>query len=131
MNSDNVKRLIKILAVDDSAFMLTAITKMIRSDPELDVVSTARDGYKALFKLSQTRVDLIIGGVNMPDMDGLEFVRNLNDMKLEPPIPIIMITTEGTESKVADILSFGAIACIAKPFTSDQLREKIGRVFAT
>jgi two-component system, chemotaxis family, chemotaxis protein CheY len=75
--------------------------------------------------LEEDSVDLILCDINMPVMDGLEFVRQLQAMDAAKPAPVVMITTEGSESHVVQALSLGAKGYIRKPFTPDQVKEHV------
>ncbi len=70
-------------------------------------------------------MDLILCDINMPVMDGLEFVRQLSSMESAKGIPVVMITTEGSEAHVVQALSAGARGYIRKPFTPDQVKEHV------
>ena len=70
-------------------------------------------------------MDLILCDINMPVMDGLEFVKQRQAMDLPKRAPVVMITTEGSESHVVQALSFGAKGYIRKPFTPDQVKEHV------
>jgi two-component system chemotaxis response regulator CheB len=116
---------LRILVVDDSAFMRKIITDMINSDPQLTVVGTAFDGLDALQKTSQLRPDVITLDVNMPRMDGLTTLKRL--MK-QHPLPIIMLsaaTQEGAETTFT-ALKLGAVDYIPKP--SGQISLDIEKV---
>jgi CheY-like chemotaxis protein len=70
-------------------------------------------------------VDLILCDINMPVMDGLEFVRQLQAMDASKRAPVVMIATEGSESHVVQALSYGAKGYIREPFTPDQVKEYV------
>ena len=115
----------RVLVVDDSAFMRKIITNMINSDPQLIVVGTAFDGLDALKKISQLRPDVITLDVNMPRMDGLTTLKRI--MK-QHPLPIIMLsaaTQEGAETTFT-ALKLGAVDYIPKP--SGQISLDIEKV---
>jgi two-component system chemotaxis response regulator CheY len=75
-------------------------------------------------------VDLILCDINMPVMDGMEFVKQLAGVTNAKGVPVVMITTEGSESHVVEALSNGARGYIRKPFTPDQVREQIIPILA-
>jgi two-component system chemotaxis response regulator CheY len=88
-------------------------------------VTEAGNGAEALGLLDANPVDLILSDINMPVMDGLEFVRQLQTVDKLRGIPVVMITTEGSESNVVQALSLGAKGYIRKPFTPDQVKEHV------
>jgi two-component system chemotaxis response regulator CheY len=87
-------------------------------------------GAEALGLQAETRVDLILCDINMPVMDGLEFVKQLPGIENAKGVPVVMITTEGSEARVVQALSCGARGYIRKPFTSDQVKEHVIPVLA-
>jgi len=80
---------IRVLVADDSAFMRTAITRMVQYDPQLQVVGTAQDGKDALEKIAQLDPDVITLDIEMPRLNGLGVLRQL---MAENPKPVIMIS---------------------------------------
>lgn len=92
---------------------------------DLSSVIEAGNGAEALGLLDCNVVDLILSDINMPVMDGLEFVRQVQTVDKLRSIPVVMITTEGSESNVVQALSLGAKGYIRKPFTPDQVKEHV------
>jgi len=80
--------------------------------------------------LANGAVDLIMCDINMPVMDGLEFIKNLSGVANAKDVPVVMITTEGSEAHVVQALSLGARGYIRKPFTPEQVREQVIPVLA-
>lgn len=117
---------IRALIVDDSSVMRKIVERSLRqAGVDLEKVSEASNGAEALVVLEGAPVDVILCDINMPVMDGLEFVRKVATMESAKGIPIVMITTEGSESHVVDALSAGARGYIRKPFTPDQVKEHV------
>jgi two-component system chemotaxis response regulator CheY len=117
---------IRILIVDDSSVMRKILERSMRvAGIELSSVHQAGDGAEALAVLAENKVDLILCDINMPVMDGLEFVKQLPGVKNAEGAPVIMITTEGSESHVVQALSAGAKGYIRKPFTPEQVKEHV------
>jgi two-component system chemotaxis response regulator CheY len=122
---------ISALIVDDSSVMRKIVERSLRqAGINLTHVLEAGNGAEALSLLAETRVDLILCDINMPVMDGLEFVKQLPGIENAKGVPVVMITTEGSEAHVVQALSFGARGYIRKPFTSDQVKEHIIPVLA-
>jgi two-component system chemotaxis response regulator CheY len=82
-------------------------------------------GAEALNVLSEHRVDLILCDINMPVMDRLEFIKRLPAVANNKNVPVVMITTEGSEAHVVQALSCGARGYICKPFTAEQVKEHV------
>jgi len=97
---------------------------------DLAPVLEAGNGAEALVVLQEKQVDLILCDVNMPVMDGLEFIKQLHGVPNAKDVPVVMITTEGSESHVVQALSSGARGYIRKPFTPEQVREHVVPVLA-
>jgi two-component system chemotaxis response regulator CheY len=121
----------RVLIVDDSSVMRKIVGRSLQQAglPVAQVLE-AGNGEEALAVLHQGKVDLILCDINMPVMDGLEFVKQLSGMENAKGIPVVMITTEGSEGHVVKALSAGARGYIRKPFTPDQVKEHILPVLA-
>ncbi len=118
--------LITTLIIDDSAVMRKIVERSLRqAGIGIAQVIEAGNGSEALEILRNRRVDLILSDINMPVMDGLEFVRQLRSLDIAQGTPVLMITTEGSESHVVEAISCGARGYIRKPFTPDQVKEHV------
>jgi two-component system chemotaxis response regulator CheY len=117
---------ISALIVDDSSVMRKIVERSVRqAGIVLTSVFQAGNGVEALAVLAENRVDLIFCDINMPVMDGLEFVKQLSGVENAKGVPVIMITTEGSESHVVQALSAGARGYIRKPFTPEHVRDSV------
>ncbi len=117
---------IRALIVDDSSVMRKIVERSLRqAGVELSKVLEAGNGAEALAVLAENQVDLILCDINMPVMDGLELVKALPGVENAKNAPVVMITTEGSEAHVVQALSSGAKGYIRKPFTPDQVRERV------
>lgn len=122
---------ITALIVDDSSVMRKIVERSLRqAGISLTRVFEAGNGADALTVLADNRVDLILCDINMPVMDGLEFVKQLREVPNGKDVPVVMITTEGSEAHVVQALSAGARGYIRKPFTPDQVKEQVIPVLA-
>ncbi len=117
----------KVLVVDDSAVMRKIIKKNIAdSGMVVSDYIDAGDGKQALDAVSKNDIDLILCDWNMPNMSRIEFVKTLRSLNLPKKIPVIMITTEGSDAKVSEAKESGADGYLTKPFTPDQIRDTLG-----
>ena len=117
---------VRALIVDDSSVMRKIVERALRqAGVELVELQEAGNGAEALALLGHAGVDLILCDINMPVMDGLEFVKRLKETESSKDVPVVMITTEGSESHVIQALSMGAKGYIRKPFTPDQVKEHV------
>ncbi len=122
---------IRTLIVDDSSVMRKIVERSLRqAGISIAQVFEAGNGAEALGTLQENKVDLILCDINMPVMDGLEFVKQLSSVENAKGVPIVMITTEGSEGHVVQALSAGARGYIRKPFTPDQVKEHVIPVLA-
>ena len=115
---------VRALIVDDSGVMRKIIERSLRQaglDPL--VVLEAGTGVEGLEILRTERVDLVLSDINMPAMDGLEFVRQIKAQNLAPGVPVVMITTESSEEHVKEAIHAGARGYIRKPFTAEHVVE--------
>ena len=119
-------REIRTLIVDDSSVMRKIVERALRqAGLEQLVVHEAGSGTEGLDLLKSKQVDLILSDINMPAMDGLEFLRQIHAQNLAPGVPVVMITTESSEEHVKQAILAGAKGYIRKPFTSDQVKERV------
>jgi len=112
---------IKVLVVDDSAFMRSMITKMLESDSEIEVVGTARNGQEAIERVEALKPDVVTLDIEMPVMNGIEALRHIMNNN---PLPVIMfssLTGEGAEITL-EALNIGASDFIAKDFSNFSIK---------
>lgn len=117
---------VRALIVDDSSVMRKIVERSLRqAGLESLIVFEAGSGIEGLEVLKSRQVDLILSDINMPSMDGLEFVRQLRRMELGAGAPVVMITTESSEEHVKQAILAGARGYIRKPFTADQVKQRV------
>jgi two-component system, chemotaxis family, chemotaxis protein CheY len=113
----------KILIVDDSHTIRKLITYMLRKDDY--IIAEAEDGLDAMEKLSNLEVDLVIVDLNMPNMDGIEFVKGLRNNYYYMDTPVIMLTTTRDESMKRNAFEAGVNMFLNKPIQPDILLYKV------
>ncbi|MGD0497191.1 MAG: response regulator [Bryobacteraceae bacterium] len=115
-----------VLIVDDSAAIRKILRRVLQqAELPLGEIREAGDGLEALESLRRQTVRLILSDINMPNMDGLRF---LTEVKAHPEwkdIAVMMVTTEGSQAKVLEAVQRGAIGYVRKPFTADEIKEKL------
>ncbi|TDK63777.1 response regulator [Sapientia aquatica] len=118
-----------IFVVDDSA-SLRRVVSLALTAAGYDVVEAADgvDGLKKLAELAGKKVHLIISDVNMPNMDGIEFVTQLKKQAAFRFTPVIMLTTEGDDEVKMAGKAAGAKAWIIKPFNPDQMLNAVSKL---
>ena len=114
-----------ILIVDDSATMRKIIMRGLRqAGIESAEFKEAGDGVEGMTALDVAAFDLVLSDVNMPNMNGLDFVKAATEKGVTAPI--VMITTEGSEEVVKEAMARGAKGYLKKPFTPEKIQEVIG-----
>ncbi|TAE29722.1 MAG: chemotaxis response regulator protein-glutamate methylesterase [Candidatus Kapaibacterium sp.] len=107
---------IRVLIVDDSAFVRKALSTMLQSDPDIEIVGLANNGKEAVEKTSELKPDIITMDVEMPVMTGLEALKIIMEQNPTPVLMVSSITTEGAEATI-EALSLGAVDFISKQST--------------
>jgi len=117
---------VDVLIVDDSAAIRKILQRVLRqTDIPIGEVLEAGDGVEALKALSNRHVHLILSDINMPNMDGLQLLAQLKRSDKWKSVPIVMVTTEGGQGKVLEAVQLGAAGYVRKPFTAEQIKEKL------
>ncbi len=115
----------RVMAVDDSKLMLKMYEVMLRTFP----LVTAGDGLEALKRLEEySDIDLVLLDVNMPNMNGLEFLAATKASGALEKLKVIVITTDGKEDEIERGMAAGATAYMTKPFDSEQLLGLISKI---
>lgn len=115
-----------VMIVDDSASLRQVVGIALRG-AGYDVIEGC-DGKDALAKLTGQKVHLVISDVNMPNMDGITFVKNLKQMPAYKFTPVIMLTTESQEGKKQEGQAAGAKAWVVKPFQPAQMLAAVAKL---
>ena len=122
---------IKVLVVDDSLTMRNLISAALRQDPEIEVVGTAADPIEARAAIKTLNPDVLTLDVEMPNMNGLEFLEKIMRLRPMPVIMVSTLTAAGTDVTLA-ALEIGAVDAVAKPATAtpEAFHDLIGKVKA-
>ena len=116
-----------VLLVDDSSTMRKIIGRSLRqAGIEFDNIFEAADGLEALAVLEKEKVDIVLSDINMPNMDGISFLRGKANRANMKDIPVLMISTETGDDIIGEAKSLGAVGSIKKPFTPDKVNEVLG-----
>ncbi|MDR3745027.1 MAG: response regulator [Acidobacteriaceae bacterium] len=114
----------KALIVDDSRVLRQYMRQLLESMGLC--CEEAADGIEAIEVLhGASSFDFMLLDVNMPGMSGLECVKTLREQGLQPPMKVMMVTTEADNSYICQALDYGADEFLMKPFTIESLREKL------
>lgn len=116
-----------VLLVDDSSTMRKIIGRSLRqAGIDFDNIFEAADGLEALAVLEKEQVDIVLSDINMPNMDGIAFLREKANRAGIKDIPVLMISTETGDDIIGEAKSLGALGAIKKPFTPDKVNEVLG-----
>lgn len=118
--------MLDVLIVDASAAIRKILQRVLRqAEIPLGTVYEAGDGVEALETLKKQTVGLILSDINMPKMNGMEF---LSKVRAEPAwqnLPVVMVSTEGTHARVLEAVERGASGYLRRPFTVEKIKEKL------
>jgi len=117
------------LIIDDSSVMRKILERSLRQacKAKIENVVEASDGGEALEKLNGEPINVVFSDINMPNVNGLEFLRRLRESP-HKDLPVIMVTTEGGEKTVMEAIELGAKGFIRKPFTPVQMEAALAKV---
>ncbi len=117
-----------ILIVEDSVPMRAVIKKIIRASGfNVGQIFEASNGREALDVLREEWLDLVLTDYNMPDMDGLELLDNMKKDDTFKALPVVVVSTEGSDKRVEEFLKMGA-EYIKKPFTPEEIKQKLNLI---
>lgn len=121
---------INALIVDDSGIMRKLVMRsLLQSKLAQFMFVEAKDGLDALTKFNPETTEMIFVDWNMPNMNGLDFVKKVREIQTRH-VPVVMVTTEGTMGKVEEALNDAKVDCfVVKPFTPEVLQKKLTPLF--
>lgn len=120
---------LNILLVDDSATVRAVISKALKlAGVDINELHQAGHGQEAMDVLESQWIDLIFCDISMPVMDGEEFVTAMNEKGMIETIPVVIVSSAGSEPRVARLKEKGVRDYIQKPFTPERIREVVDQV---
>lgn len=118
-----------VLIVDDSSSMRAIVKKIIKASGfNVGEYLEAADGKEALKVLTDEWVDIVLSDINMPNMDGMELIAEMKRDELLKSIPVVMVTTEGSEKRVQDAIDLGASGYVKKPFLPEDIKRTLNSI---
>jgi two-component system chemotaxis response regulator CheY len=118
-----------VLIVDDSSSMRAIIKKIIKvSGFGVGEFLAAADGKEALKMLTDKWVDIVLTDINMPEMNGMELIAEMKKDELMRSIPVVMVTTEGSEKKMREAMDLGARGYVKKPFLPEDIKRTLSSI---
>lgn len=121
---------LKFLVVDDFATMRRIIRNLLK-ELGFSNVDEAEDGVNALLKLRSERFDFVVSDWNMPNMTGIDLLRNIRADEQLKSLPVLMVTAEAKKENIIAAAQAGASGYVVKPFTAATLDEKLKKIFQT
>jgi two-component system chemotaxis response regulator CheY len=122
MSADTEKT---VLVIDDSRTFRVMVTFAIKKFTRFNKPVEAADGLEALEAMAKNDIELVICDINMPNMDGLEFVKTIRADDNYKDIPVIMLTTEGADESRQKAMDVGASSYLQKPFKPNELTDEM------
>ena len=121
-------RKMKILVVDDFSTM-RRIVKNLLKQIWFENIDEAEDGQHALSRLKNDKYQFVVSDWNMPNMTGIELLKNVRSDPELKTLPFLMVTAEAEKEKVVEAIKAGVNNYIIKPFTAEILKEKMDKIF--
>jgi two-component system chemotaxis response regulator CheY len=115
----------RILIVEDSATMRSLLASALEDHDVAVKITEASSGFEALRCLPREQYDLVVTDINMPDINGLELVSFIKNNEKYSRIPLVIVSTEGSDRDREKGLGLGADAYLVKPFEADALRQVV------
>jgi len=120
---------LNILLVDDSNVVKAVLFKILsKSSLPIDKIYDAANGAEALEVLESHRMDLVVADINMPVMDGVEMIEWMSADTRFNRIPVVVISTEGSSSRIDKLSNLGIKAYIRKPFSSEEIQTTFSEI---
>lgn len=118
-----------ILIVDDSSIIRAVVKKTLRlAEVPVNEIYEAENGEVGLAKLQENWIDLVFSDINMPVMTGIEMIDKMAEDGLLQTIPVVIVSTEGSTTRIEELSKKGIRAYIRKPFTPEVLRDVVKQV---
>lgn len=120
----------KFLVVDDFSTMRRIVRNLLK-ELGFSNVTEAEDGVDAMRKLKNDTFDFVVSDWNMPNMTGIELLRQIRADAALKHLPVLMVTAEAKKENIIEAAQAGASGYIVKPFTATTLDEKLQKIFST
>jgi two-component system chemotaxis response regulator CheY len=118
-----------VLVVDDSSSIRAIIKKIIKvSGFDVAEFLDACDGREALSIMAANQVDLVLTDINMPNMNGLDLIARIKENERLASVPVVVVSTEGSEKKMAEAVSLGAVGYVKKPFVPEEIKQTLNNI---
>jgi len=124
-----VSKNIKFLVVDDFATMRRIVRNLLK-EIGFENIEEAEDGAEGLRKLqNDSSFQFVVSDWNMPNMTGIDLLRNIRNTESLKKLPVLMVTAEAKKENIIEAAQAGASGYVVKPFTAATLEEKLAKIF--
>lgn len=118
-----------ILVVDDSKIVRAVVSRTLKiAGVDVGQIYEAANGKEALAVLEANWIDIVFADINMPEMNGIEMVGKMREKGLMDSIPVVIVSTERSVTRIAELKAGGVRAYLSKPFTPESIREVVEQV---
>jgi len=118
-----------ILVVDDSKIIRSVIAKTLTmAGIPVNELYEAENGKEGLAALEANRVDIVLADINMPEMSGIEMVQKMSDNGQLESVPVVIVSTEGSKTRIEELRAKGVSGYIRKPFTPEVVKEVLENI---
>jgi two-component system, chemotaxis family, chemotaxis protein CheY len=118
-----------ILVVDDSKTVRRMITKTLgMAGIPLNELYQAENGREGLEVLAANWIDLVLTDINMPEMDGVEMIEHMSDDGMLKTVPVVVVSTEGSETRIEELKQKGIRGYVRKPFTPEAIKDVVEEI---
>lgn len=118
-----------ILVVDDSQTVRDVVAKTLKlAEVDVGELHMAGDGQKALDILNDNWIDLVFSDLSMPVMNGMEMIEKMRKDGLLKTVPVVIVSTEGSRTRIKELMDKGVRAYVRKPFTPESMLEAVNEV---
>lgn len=118
----------KFLVIDDFPTMRRIVRNLLK-ELGYSNAEEAEDGVDALAKLRENKFDFVVSDWNMPNLDGLEMLKQIRQDDALKHLPVLMVTAEAKKENIIEAAQAGASGYVVKPFTAGTLEEKLNKIF--
>jgi len=123
---------LNVLIVDDSSTVRSVLKKTLDlANIPVAELFEAENGREALQILHDQWIDLVFADINMPVMGGIEMVENMSDHGMMNSIPVVIVTTEGSQTRIEQLRQKGIKGYIRKPFTPESVKDEVNKIIGS
>ncbi|MEI6808234.1 MAG: response regulator [bacterium] len=118
-----------VLIVDDSKIVRTVVARTLKiAGVDVGLLLEAANGKEALAVLESNWIDIVFADINMPEMNGVEMVERMREKGLMETIPVVIVSTERSVTRIAELKAKGVRDYLSKPFTPESIREVVDKL---